>query len=119
MSSLSKFRLVIIITGIISCACQNNRSMTTKEFNSSNSKTLLQGAWFGKEYDEHAVFLIEGDSINYIEHFDKFKYRVSRDTFEILTTQPHYKELILKLGKDSLILKELPSGEINKYWKSE
>src|ERR1700730_12775283 len=75
------------------------------------TKKLLQGAWFGVEYDEHAVFDIEGDSITYIDDFNKFKYLISKDTFDLKTTQFHYKELILKLTPDSLIFKEVPSGE--------
>jgi hypothetical protein len=119
-SLLSKFVSLFIIAGFIFFCHGNKQAVTTGKFNSSlsNTEKLLQGSWFGKEYDEHAVFNIDGDSINYIEHFDKFKYRISKDTFDILTDQPHYKEIILKLTKDSLVLKELPGNEINKYWKS-
>jgi len=81
-------------------------------------KKLMQGAWFGVEYDEHAVFSIDGDSITYIDDFSKFKYKVTKDTFELQTTQPHYKELILRISPDSLIFKEVPSGSISKYWRS-
>jgi hypothetical protein len=78
---------------------------------------LLQGTWFGEEYDAHAVFYITGDTISYIEHFDKFKYLISKDTFDIYTANPHYKQLILKLTKDSLVVQDLPSKKISKYWK--
>lgn len=81
-------------------------------------KNLLQGAWFGAEDDDAAIFSIDGDSVMYIDDFSKSKYRVTKDTFELQTTQPHYKELIIKLNEDSLIFKEVPSGEISRYWKS-
>jgi hypothetical protein len=83
-----------------------------------HEKKLLQGAWFGKESDDAAVFYIDPDSVTYIEDFAKFKYTISKDTFDIITNEPHYKEIIIKLTEDSLILKELPSMEINRYWKS-
>jgi hypothetical protein len=81
-------------------------------------KSLLQGSWFGKESDDAAVFSIYGDTITYIDDFSKFKYTITKDTFELKTTQPHYKMLFLKLTQDSLIFKELPSMEIDRYWKS-
>ena len=81
-------------------------------------KKLMQGAWFGAEDDDAAVFSVDGDTVMYTDDFSKFKYRVAKDTFEIQTTQPHYKELIIKLNEDSLIFKEIPSGEISRYWKS-
>jgi len=80
-------------------------------------KNLLEGAWFGSEDDDAAVFSIDGDTIMYIDDFSKFKYKVTKDTFEIQTIQLHYKEIIVKLNADSLIFKEVPSGEISKYWK--
>jgi len=87
--------------------------------NTKETKNLLQGNWWGTEYDEHAVFYIQGDTINYVEHFDRFKYLIRKDTFDLDTKQPHYKSLILRLTKDSLILKYLPGGEISKYWRQD
>ena len=83
-------------------------------------KILLQGAWFGQEYDEHATFYINGDTISYIEHFDKYKYLISNDTLRLLTTANNYKEFsILKLTTDSLKLQSLEHGEVltEKYWR--
>jgi hypothetical protein len=80
-------------------------------------KLLLQGSWFGKEFNEHAVFSIRGDTITYIDDFSNFKYSISKDTFNLLTKEPHYKQIILKLTKDSLVLKDLPGQEISKYWR--
>lgn len=80
-------------------------------------KLLLLGCWFGKEFNEHAVFSIRGDTITYIEDFSNFKYSISKDAFDLLTKEPHYKQIILKLTKDSLVLKDLPSQEISKYWR--
>ncbi len=102
---------------------QTAKQVTTKKIlkNKVDSiKIHLQGAWFGKEYDEHATFYIKGDTISYIEHFEKYKYLVSNDTLHILTKALSYKEfIILKLSNDSLILQNKEHGEveIEKYWQ--
>jgi len=78
----------------------------------------MQGAWFSKDDDDAAIFFIGDDSITYIDDFAKFKYTIVKDTFDLKTDEPHYKELILRISPDSLILRELPSGDINKYWRN-
>lgn len=100
------------------CAAQSKLKQKTAS-KTEHAKALLQGAWWGSEYDEHAVFTIDGDEITYIEHFDKFRYKLSGDTFDLITKQPHYKEIIVKLTKDSLVLRELPSKEISRYWRGQ
>lgn len=60
------FPAISVLTGMALCA----QAKTKRE------KALLQGSWFGKEYDEHAVFFALGDSIVYVEHFDTFKYEL-------------------------------------------
>ncbi|MGZ3883758.1 MAG: hypothetical protein ACXVPQ_12105 [Bacteroidia bacterium] len=116
---------ICCIAGALSCTAQNKSAksrlaQTRQGLNrTSRTKALLQGTWWGQEYDEHAVFLIDGDSINYIEHFDKFRYKLSGNTFDLATKQLHYKEIILKLTKDSLIFKEVPAGTISRYWKGD
>src|ERR1700722_14988299 len=96
------------ITCMPAIAQEQGKKLSEKEL-----KKLMQGSWFGAEDDDAAVFYIGGDSITYIDDFAKFKYIVNKDTFDLKTTEMHYKELILRISPDSLILKELPSGEIN------
>jgi hypothetical protein len=79
----------------------------------------MQGSWFGIEYEEHAVFTVKGDIMMDVEHFEKHKYGISNDTLCIRTGNTVYRELILKLTLDSLIVKELETPNIYKYWHSK
>jgi hypothetical protein len=97
---------------------QVHAQLQGKKLSEKELKKLMQGSWFGAENDDAAVFYIGGDSITYIDDFAKFKYTVVKDTFDLKTTEMHYKELILRISPDSLILKEVPSGAINKYWRN-
>lgn len=82
------------------------------------SMQLIQGAWFGKEYEEHAVFLIDGDSITYIEHFDKFKFKIKSSVFDIISADPHHPLRILILRDDSLVFQDSTDGEILRYGRN-
>ena len=110
-------KLITIALIWIAASCGQQATHSSEDNMNSSSKKLLQGSWFGKEYDEHAVFRIDGDSINFVEHFDKLKYRLSKDTFEIVTRESHTKQVIIRLTKDSLIVKDAVSGLVSKYWK--
>jgi len=93
----------------------SKKALTTIE---PNLGGLLQGSWFGKDFDEHAVFSIQGDAITYVDDFSTFKYAISKDTFEIVAKEPHYKQIIIILTKDSLVLRDIVSHKISKYWRS-
>lgn len=92
---------------------------------------MLQGSWFGQESD-NAIFSIQGDTLTYIDSFEKYKILISKDTFDIKDANPHYNQLILKLTSDSLIVRDLPNkkldamlmdeatgGKIVRYWKNK
>lgn len=117
-----KYLAILLLFGLVACGQKGEQSRNKKESPSraDTIKMFLQGSWFGKEYDEHAVFYIKDDTISYVEHFDKFKYLISNDTFDILNTVPNYKEfIILQLTKDSLILQDIGHREVwtEKYWR--
>jgi hypothetical protein len=94
------------------------KAQEVKNMKAKAIEKLFQGAWFGAESD-NAVFSVMGDTITYIDDFARFGYRITKDTFELQTTQLHYKELIIKLTPDSLVFKEVPSGEISRYWRNK
>lgn len=81
----------------------------------SKTKDLLQGSWFDNN-DDNAEFFIIGDSIGYPDDMSKYKYTLKNDTLDIVTTQPHYKQVIQKITEDSLIIKNLPDKSISRYW---
>jgi hypothetical protein len=89
-----------------------NAQKSTKEI---KAKDLLQGSWFDNN-DDNAEFFIIGDSIGYPDDMSKYKYTLKNDTLDILTTQPHYKQVIQKITEDSLIMKNLPDRTISRYW---
>jgi len=118
----SKYLIIIFLSGLAACGQQRGevKALTSK---ADSITMLLQGAWFGEEYDEHAAFYIKDDSINYIEHFEKYKYFISNDTLDILTNPNTFKVdfIISKLTKDSLTLKDMRFSEAQKkkYWKQK
>jgi hypothetical protein len=114
-----RVRYLLAVFCFITIACiPASAQVQGKKLSEKELKKLMQGSWFGAENDDAAVFYIGGDSITYIDDFAKFKYTLVKDTFDLKTTEMHYKELILRISPDSLILKEVPSGEINKYWRN-
>ncbi len=121
---LTKYLTIVFLLELTACEQQREQTGNKKELaNKVDSiKILLQGSWFGEEYDEHAVFYIKDDTISYIEHFDKYKYSISNDTLDILTEVPNFKEfVIMQLTKDSLILKDIAHDEVQtkKYWRTK
>jgi hypothetical protein len=89
--------------------------------NSKEQKILLQGSWFDKDSKDlgSAIFSVMGDSVTYPDGFNRFKYTLSDDIFDIQTKGPHTGQRILKLTKDSLVLQDVSTKEIIHYWKNK
>lgn len=122
-STMAKKYLTILLFFIEILAYGQQVSEKKKLITKTDSiKTLLQGAWFGQEYDEHAVFYVKGDTISYIEHFDRYKYSISKDSIDIITNPNTFRVdfIIKKLTKDSLIMDDMRFAEVERktYWRT-
>jgi hypothetical protein len=113
----TKKLILVFLLALGACGSEQTKEKKEANADSESVKASLQGSWFGKEYEEHAVFSIQGDSINYIEHPGKFAFSIYWDTLDIISQEGHNKQIILKSTKDSLFLKDAGNGEVMKYWR--
>lgn len=84
-------------------------------------KALLNGVWAENEED-NALFQIEGDTLRYVEHYNTpYLAFLNENYFEIryLDNKVLSKSIILKLTKDSLILKTAAEEPLRLFNRSE
>ncbi|MFL5753666.1 MAG: hypothetical protein ACJ76F_09680 [Bacteroidia bacterium] len=108
---------LVFLLALGACGSEQTKEKKQTDADKESVKASLQGSWFGKEYEEHAVFSIQGDSISYVEHPGKYVFSIYWDTLDIIAPEGHIKQIILKSTKDSLLLKDAGNGEVMKYWK--
>ena len=116
----------LFLIALIAIACsyfnfkynQSKDDVTQYKSDSLTKVKLLQGIWAVDE-SSNAVFSFHNDTVNYCTEVMNinvpYKYLISKDTLFLQYDGGFTKDLILKLNKDSLVLKT-ETGEIGHYY---
>jgi hypothetical protein len=97
------------------CNGQIQRKIVSKGSVDKIDKTLLTGIW-GVSKDENASFQFKKDYVYYIDSNTKLKYTLKGNVLTYYENNAiTFKEIILKLDQDSLVLKDSELEEINRF----
>lgn len=111
MNLTRTFFISLLLLLIISCA-KKNQSTANQEI----TKERIIGAW-GNDENGNAIFQIDKDSILYVDPLTKYKYTFHPDTLFMYQDKFVNKLLVLKVDKDSLIIRNLDYAVIQRYNK--
>ncbi|WP_294737982.1 hypothetical protein [uncultured Flavobacterium sp.] len=120
--SITVFILIILSSG---CKKENTTKKTLEIETKDNAekvqfkidKTFLNGVWAESE-DENALFEINNNTLRYVEYYDTSYLCLIEDGCLIITDREGVqlpKSKIMKLSKDSLVIKPLDGNLIRLY----
>jgi hypothetical protein len=109
------FLILFLECGDINHSKQYNKivSFDSLKIISKKDKVLykLDGIW-AENKEDNALFYIKNDSIYYLDDLKPYHYKLINDTLTIYLDNFISKSILVKNTNDSLLLKELETGEI-------